>query len=185
MKTRLATALMAMLLSIPLAAQASLFNFSFTDFVGNVLSGQLSGTLLSDNDTVQVSSILSAALNGNPGPALPNTGTFTAYFNNYGFNGPFDGQGLVSFSASTMDFVACDAGCADGFAFTPSALFGGNHDTESGFFGGGDFVTYTLFNASDWSLTAVSPVPEPSEIALLGIGFVGLGISRRKKHRGR
>jgi len=172
MKTRLATSLMALLLFIP-AAQANLFNFSYSDSAGDVLSGQLSGTLQADNDTVQVTSILSAALNGSPGLALPDTGTF-------------DGQGLVSLSGSTMDFIACDAGCNDAFLFIPPGRYY-NNTTElfSSYGSYGYLPNGEPYVASNWSLTAVSPIPEPSEIALLGIGFVGLGMSRRKKHRSR
>jgi len=181
MKTRLVPVLMALLLSLPLAAQANLFNFSYTSSVGT-LTGQLSGTLQADNDTVQVSSILSAALNGKLGPALPDTGTYTAFYNS-GYS-TFDGQGLVSLSGNTMDFIASDASGVDGFVFTPPGTFTSTEGYGAlGWYG--NLGATEPYNASNWSLTAVSPVPEPSEIALLGIGFVGLGISRRKKHRGR
>lgn len=65
---------------------------------------------------------------------------------------------------------------AYGISQNKSRTIGGGFDTD------GNFVPQPQFNNfANFSLTAVAPVPEPSTIALAGLGFTSLLLFRRKK----
>lgn len=161
-------AMVAVLLSP--TAHADLFTFSYDTGVG-VLSGQLDGILQGDGDTVEVSDILGIPqLDGSDLFPMPFVGSLFDYEMVLTFSGI--GPGIVSLSGSIMDIIACDVdSCDQGFLF--SNILGDGIFASS--FADGD-----LFDSANWSLTAVS-VPEPGTLALLGIGLLGMGMSRRKK----
>lgn len=74
-----------------------------------------------------------------------------------------------------------------GIAFDPTAFdtfgLGGDLDNGSGVASNGDFYSYTpsLGTVAAWSGPELVSVPEPGTLALLGIGVVGMGLSRRRK----
>jgi hypothetical protein len=174
------------------AAHAELFNFSyFSSVINKTLAGQLVGTLQADNNTVVVTSILNfASLNGVAGPSLP-------YLNSTDFLN-FATPNLspkLTLDGSFMDFLASNGpnGTSDGFTFNAGNLTAATYGTKgapfyatAGFydagFGGGGYAE--SFIASNWQLSAVNPIPEPDEWAmmLLGFGMAGYQIKRKQKN---
>ena len=53
------------------AAQATVYDFSYTDEFGVVLAGTIVGVLQADNNTIDVTSIINPEFNGAPGVAVP------------------------------------------------------------------------------------------------------------------
>jgi hypothetical protein len=159
--------------SLPKAAQAALFNFSYTASTG-VLTGMLEGDLQADNDTVIVSAVTMAAFNGVPGPALPFLSSATT-----AYGGPLVPP-TVSLSGLNLDLAAFDSIAAvDGFVFAPASFFGFPF-----FVGGSSFgaTGFELYDPTKWSLTPKSvPVPEPSAVVALALVGGGLLLSKRRK----
>ena len=142
MKTRMKAVLATGLLMAlgPTAANAGVFAFSYDTGLG-ILSGEIEGELLGDNDTVLVSAILGTPqLDGSDLP-LPFVGPVSEYPGTFAGLGP----GILSISGAVMDLIACDTDdCQEGFLF-----YVGGDDIpgfSSSFAGGGEFI------AENWSL---------------------------------
>jgi hypothetical protein len=158
--------------SLPKAAQAALFNFSYTSSVG-VLTGTLDGTLQSDNDTVFVTAVPKALFNGVPGPALPFLSSVTT------FSGGSLVPPKVTLSGLNLDFIAAISSSIsgnDGFTFIPAGIA----NTFASFTSGPSFgnAIFDPYNPTNWSLT---PVPEPSAVVALALVGGGLLLSKRRK----
>lgn len=177
MKKTLIAAALGLACVIP-QAEASLFNFSYTLAGGDVIAGQVDGTLQADNNTLVVNSVLDfATFNGVDGPSLPfvsSTDTFLGVTPGLSPTLTLDG--------SFLDFVTCtDAACSDGFSFNAGNAFalifaGGVPVYNSGTsFGNG----IEPFNIANWNIQAAA-VPTPAAIWLLGSGLLGLFGMRKK-----
>lgn len=158
--------------SLPNAAQAAQFNFSYTLQDGSILSGMMDGDVQADNDTVVVTAVNMASFNGVPGPALP----FVQSLFGLVFGNPL--PAIVSFSGNVMDIAACaDSGCDDdGFFFDTSGFLG-----LPVYAGGTSFgANFEPYDPANWSLTPKS-VPEPSAVVALALVGGGLLLSQRRK----
>jgi len=160
-------------------AEAALFNFSYTSEGGDVLAGQLDGTLQGDNNTVIVNSILDfATFNGVNGASLPSVRSEVDFL--------FDIPGLlpsVTLNGSVMDLITCEfsncSGVGFGFFFwanTPIAAF------PSSKFGSAFVPALEEYNPDHWHLSPVQAVPVPAAIWLFGSGLAGLFGMRRKRN---
>ena len=157
-------------------ANAASWNFTYVTGVG-VLSGQLTGTLQGDNNTILISSVDAAAFNAVPGPSLPYVYSLT------GFSlGNLGAAPFTSIDGSVQDFLAClQSNCdAEGFYFDTSQIFGRPDYTGGISFG----QISSLYNQSNWSIVPATTgaVPEPSSWAMLiaGFGLVG-AVARRRQ----
>lgn len=174
MKTLLTAAAMALALGSS-AAEAATFNFRYQSSF-NLVSGQLTGTLQGDGNTVFVDSIVDVArVNNVPGPALPFVYSSDSF---YGGSQP----AFVTFDGSAMSLLACATEFCDldGFAFDTTE----NLDVFPFFGGGGVFdrpegdFFREVFAPANWSLAAV-PEPETWLMLVAGFGLVGI-IARRR-----
>jgi len=166
-------------------AEAALFNFSYTTEGGDVLAGQLDGTLQGDNNTVIVNSILDfVTFNGVNGASLASVRSEVAFSNEIDFNNAPPGLlPSVTLNGSVMDLTACEfSPCSDvafGFFFwanTPIAVF------PSSKFAGSFSHSLEEYNPDHWHLSPVQAVPVPAAIWLFGSGLAGLFGMRRKRN---
>ena len=146
------------------SAHATLMTYEFNyDFGIGSLSGELTGTLQPDGDTVLVDELLSAELD-----------TFPVLFN----LDLFPGFATVTFSGIGIEFATdftLGLGLA-GFALDEPA-------GVAALIGPGGNVILEAYNPDSWTLTAVTSndVPEPISLAMFGFGPAGLGFIRRRR----
>jgi hypothetical protein len=159
------------------AADAATFNFHYRSSF-NTVSGQLTGTLQGDGNTLNVDSVVDfARVSGSPGPALPFVYSSDSF---YGGSQP----AFVTFDGSAMSLLACATEFCelDGFVFDTT-----NNLDVFPFFGGGgvfdrpegDFFRET-FVPGNWSLSAV---PDVDNWVLLVAGFGLVGVMARRRPR--
>jgi hypothetical protein len=157
-------------------AHASELDFSYMLDTGNVLSGVLDGTLLSDDNTFDVTSVSSLFVNG-AAVTLPTTiiSADELYQN-------INDAAAVTLDGSYMNLYAESSANGFGFAAGDSVSNFFDADFEGGTQGyGGGNTLFDDYSSADWSASIVSTTPEPSGLVLLGTGILGLaGATRRK-----
>jgi hypothetical protein len=163
------------------------FDFSYAGSRG-VLSGRLEGTLQADGDTIVVSAIDFASFGGNLGPALPFVSSALAWKFG-GSESPIVSIGGTHMDIGTCSYLTTTTDCAggQGFIFDTTGWLSQAFDNGLGnpprpflnfspaF---GDMVE--PFYAKNWSIAAVSAVPEPSTYALMLAGLGALAIAARR-----
>jgi hypothetical protein len=155
------------------AVQAAAYEFSYSDEFG-VVSGTITGVLQSDNNTIEVTSIINPEFNWAPAPAISVIMTIADFF---GRPGPAIPE--VALDGTNNNLLACTtSACVDGFFFdeagidatlgagVPEFAYGpayGNRVTDG----------FEVYDATKWSIRALSTgaVPEPSTWAMMLLGF--------------
>ncbi|QXQ07032.1 PEPxxWA-CTERM sorting domain-containing protein [Sphingosinicellaceae bacterium] len=170
--TKLKLALAAALLGSS-AAQAATFQFTYRADAGTV-SGRLTGTLQSDNNTVLVDGVRDfVTLDGVALPSFPFVTTGSSIYGT-------PRAASVTFDGSNLDFLACTADefCSDqGIGFDPDTLaftpvfriFVGAVSPD---------LIEEATDATRWTLSAV---PEPATWGLMLVGFVAIGAVNRRR----
>jgi hypothetical protein len=161
---------------------ASKLSFSYTDpLTADILSGEFDGTLLSNGNVFEVTSVNSLLVNG---AAVPLPSYLGSTDKTFGFGNT---PAAVSLDGSYMALFAADG--SDSFAFAvgdlaSSNFLGGNMAGASTRYGGTD--AFADYSQANWSASLVAPtsIPEPGSLVLLGTGILGLaGAARRKLFR--
>jgi hypothetical protein len=160
------------------SAQADVIDFSYLfPENGNVVSGSMNGTLLSDGNVFDVSSFVALFVNG----VAAETPTFIEGPDQNHFGG---GPAAVSLDGSYLNLDAEDATDVLLFAVNDAAAvgLGGTFAGASPGYGGSDFAeTYVPGN---WTASLESvPVPEPSSILLMLVPLALLASTRRVARR--
>lgn len=186
--------------SCSFSARADLFNFSYTFGSGDVASGSLTGT----QNGIFIESVSNVsvffngvALAGNPNLYQPYSFLAGCCF--------VAGTPVISTNGNLNNFIFADG--APVYPYTATNYFSMN-GTDIDYWNTGtlgplqiaaistradDYVTdvsingsalagYSAFDANRWSLTPVTPVPEPETYAMLlaGLGLLGFSARRRK-----
>lgn len=157
-------------------AHASELDFSYILDTGNVISGVFGGTLLSNDNTFDVTSVSSLFVNG-AAVTLP-TIIISADEQYQNIND----AAAVTLDGSYMNLYAKNS--TDGFGFAVgdsiSNFLGADFEGGTKGYGGGNSL-FDDYSSADWSASIVSTTPEPSGLVLLGTGILGLaGATRRK-----
>lgn len=159
------------------SAYGASFNFSYTLESGDVVSGMMDGIIQPDNDTVIISAVNMPMFNGSPAIDLLFIDYSAAGLENQIPSAP----AIVSFSGSTMDFLACDTSlCDDGFLFVTSGFladFFGSPLYNSGPSYG---LAAEIYNPANWNLTKKTITPEPNIILGLFLVSGSLLINKKK-----
>ena len=177
-------ALLAVLLS-PTAANAVPFTFTYV-FEGGLhtvaasFDGTQAGNFITDllNISVQLDGVdigtpnhfVALVYDGDPTSHSPNTWTSpaTVAIDGVGSNFGFFTPDFTGFKAYFYIIPWCNADCLGDNATGVQTYFNDYHTYE---YNGN-------YNSGNWQVTAV---PEPSTLALFGIGLLGMGLARRKK----
>jgi hypothetical protein len=147
-----------------------IYDFSY-DFDGaQSISGHLYGDLQVDLNTIHVTDVWATIITSPSGPF--SVDTTAGYFVDQGPNFSHDTYGIVSLSGSIMEFIVHTLGHSNSCGDVNAVCIGTRFGERVGGVDTGDY------NASDWTISAV---PEPSIIALFGLGLLGLGFARRRK----
>lgn len=155
------------------------YNFSYTVAPGVVLAGSLVGELQSDNNTINIQSVVDfASYNGSAAPALP----FVSSWGGLLTNGQASGTAITSLDGLVQDWLACtDVLCSgDFFGFLPASfnapdflapLYAGSTN-----FGDGIYA----FDDTQWTISEARAVPEPGSLMLAVVALAGLFATRRR-----
>ncbi len=157
-------------------AGATEFQFTYDSAMG-VLSGELTGTLQSDGDTIDVTSIMDFAnFNGTAFKSLTQVESIEQS------NGSSSPPATVTLDGSVLDIVASSSDFNDQFIFDSKGLnphgFGEFFDVNQG--GNSNILAFEQIDPSKWSVQAVA-VPEPATLSLFGLGLAGIGFSRLRR----
>jgi PEP-CTERM motif len=158
------------------SAQASELDFRYVlSGEGSVLTGTFDGTLLSDGNDFEVTSVSSLFVNG-VGVAPPTEVFSKDDIYVLGTHSPaevsLDGSYMNLYLVGDLDVLAFAVGdqTAADFGFPAVGATTG--------YGGSNF--FEVYSSADWS-ASLGAVPEPGSFALLGTGVLGLaGVVRRK-----
>lgn len=155
-----------------MSAQAATFNLEYTFGTGEVLTAVIEGALQADMNTVLVTGTGAFAVDGIPGPTLPEFAALTDLSEATG------ASPVLTLDGSLMDLAACEdiAVCANayGLSFGAVSSLGPIALLERS----GAMILAERTDPARYSLTATA-VPLPAPAVLLGAALAGLVVMRR------
>lgn len=170
--TLAAAAALALAGAINSTTTAEDFDFTYVLKTGDVLTGCMAGTIQPDGNTVIVTSVTMAALNGVFGTALPFVDSVIE-----ADGGPV-GDPIVSFDGTVMDIVAADSPATlDGFLFDGAgAVF-----VVPAFVSGSTYGRANdLYNSDNWSLRLRNVPDVGATFGLFALACGSLLAARRR-----
>ncbi len=172
---------------------ATTFDFSYKFDTGDVISGSFTGNQSGQNVT-DIANI-SAYLNGMSFTGPLSAMSYTEVGNMCNDESCFSGTGaVISFNPLNNNFLILNTDSPHDFVTLNYTNVFYIIPYGGGYYGGAEATSYfhppstfidydnQHYIPANWSLTAVSPVPEPSTWAMMILGFAGIGFMacRRK-----
>lgn len=166
-------------LALSLQASAGLFEFSYIMSDGTSVTGTLTG----DANGQYIENVADVTVQFD-GQNIANYLYDVAYTSNHGWDNSIDG--IVSFDANLNNFLFIDSNYPSDYSYTTYfyMINYGSGESQSYAYSrdlGHSSSSYPI-DAGAWSISQVD-VPEPGTLALMGLGLIGITLTRRRLNK--